>query len=228
VASGPGFAAGELVDVPVNTWDVSATILEAAGIDAPDGPPLLGASLSGEATRDPERAVVFHHAEGRGRYVAAVGHGHKLVHWYNGGDEELYDLEHDPWEQENLIGEQDDVADALRQAAIAFERDHGVAENVQNDAFVDLDYQAPSPHFCSLYPQWSYRQFPRWMVDMSQRDLDAIAQQMFDCLKADVLLIPDDPAWRADAIAYWESLGGDPAVYERIFAEVDARHSEEG
>jgi hypothetical protein len=231
IACGPGFGAGTICRTPVNTWDIAATILEATGVVVPEDHPLLGVSLSGPKMDDADRVIVFHHAEGRRRYVAAVGLGHKFVHWFNGGDEELYDLEADPWEQRDLMaaggGGHVDVADRLRAACLAFERDHGVAANVSGDAFVDLPYEAPPVHTCSLYPEWSYRQFPHWMNGYSQEDLEAIADQMRACLQSDSFNLPIDPTWRAAAIAAWRQIGGDLAVYQELFAEVDARPRDE-
>jgi hypothetical protein len=206
---------------------VAATILEVAGLGAPEGHPLMGASLRSETARDAGRAIVFHHAEGRRRYLAALGHGHKFIHWFNGGDEELYDLGSDHWEQRNLVYEaaSRELADLLRRACAAFERDHGVAANVQGDALVDLPYVEPPANYCTLYPDWSYRQFPRWMNGYSQSDLELIAAEMRGCLQSDVLTIPADPRWRAEALAHWQRLGGDPSVYRAIFGEVDARRS---
>jgi len=234
IACGPGFAADTRCAAPVTTWDTAATVLSAAGVHAPESHPLLGCALSSNGAQDEDRIVVYHHTTGRGRYVAAVGEGHKLVHWFNGGDEELYDLEQDPWELNNLRrqGDASFVANRLRRACIAFERDHGIAQNVRDGSFVDLPFNPVRPDYCSLYPPWCYQQFPPWMLrhgkdTFRQDDLDAIAQQMVDCLDSDVLNIPSDPKWRERATAVWQAHGGDPTVYKQIFDEVDRRAKEE-
>lgn len=229
VLAGPGLTPGERSRCPVTTWDVSATILDAAGVDAPPDHPLVGASLFSDATQAPDRIVVFHEATGQRRYVAAVSRGHKLIHWFNGGEEELYNLLEDSWEQNNLLRAAAPAAMAeaerLRAACIAFERDHGVAENVDNDTLVDRPYDAPPPHYLSLYPLWSSQQLPPWMDGYSPQDVDAIASEMRDCLKSETAYICRQPEWREHALGVWESVGGNRDVYEELFRAADERTS---
>lgn len=224
IAAGLDLPANSTVDCPVTTWDVSATILDAANVEAPQPPALVGRSLLGPETRNDQRIVTYHQALGNNRYVAAVGQGYKLIHWFSGGDEELYDLTADPLEQHNLIGAAatDAAAERLRKAALAFERDHGVAANVSNGAFVDLPYQQPSAHSLSMYPLWSSFQFPPWMVGYSKDDLELIAAEIRDCLKSEAAYICREPEWREHALKQWLDIGGDPAVYQAIFEEVDS------
>ncbi|NOY81314.1 MAG: sulfatase-like hydrolase/transferase [Kiritimatiellaeota bacterium] len=223
LAAGLGLPRGQRVETPATTWDVSATLLDAAGVTPPQAPPFLGSSLLGDTAGAPDRTIVFHNATGRGRYVAAVGQGWKLIHWFNGGDEELYCLADDPDELRNLIDapRARGPADRLRRTCIEFERDHGVAANVRNDAFVDQPYRAPPPHSLSMFPLWSSHQFPPWTTGYSQEDLDLIAAEMRDCLKSDTAYICREPEWRADALGRWEAIGGDPAVYRALFDAVD-------
>ncbi len=225
IAAGPGLAGGTQVTCPVTTWDVSATILDAAGIQPPESSALVGSSLLGERTRDRDRIVVFHNASNRSRYLAAVGLGYKFVHWFNGGDEELYSLTDDPQEQRSLLGTPgvDAVAGALRQACVEFERSHGIAENVADGALADVSYQPPSPHAMSRYPRWSSFQFPPWMVGYSLDDLNKVAAEMADCLNAETAYVCREPEWRADAMTRWREIGGDPAVYDGLFAAADAQ-----
>jgi arylsulfatase len=221
IACGPGFAR-DLCSVPATTWDVAATILDAAGIAPPEGHPLVGRPL-GSITGERERIVSFHHGTGARRYVATVGLGHKYVHWYNGGYDELYDLESDPWEQNNLSGSRTDVESFLRRAALDFERDHGPAERISDGTFADLNYQAPDSHACSLYPRWSSTQFPRWTNGYSEKDLEIIRQEMRDCLKDPHAYICTEEDWRVEAVEKWEQIGGDRKFYEELFAQVDKR-----
>lgn len=223
IVRGPGFAPGSRSDLPVCTWDVAATILEAAGVAVPAGHPLAGTSLLREAELPAGRVVHFHHGKGRGRYIAAMGCGHKFVHYYNGGEEELYDLAADPWEQRNLLagGTAPAVAGTLRAACLAFEATHGQAERVRAGAFVDFPYAPPARHAASAHPPWSYRQYPPWMVGHSAADRSAILDEMRDCLREETAYICREPEWRADAIAAWEKLGGQAAELQAIFAAAD-------
>jgi len=223
IAAGLDVPANTTVDCPVTTWDVSATILDAARIDPPGTPTLVGSSLLGPETKRVGRIVAYHQALGNNRYVAAVGEGHKLIHWFSGGEEELYDLVDDPREQKNIIGEEEvtGVEERLRNAAVSFERDHGVEANVSNDAFVDLPYKQPPEHYLSMYPHWSSFQFPPWMVGYSEDDLKLIAAEMRDCLRSEAAYICRDPEWRKHALQQWLDIGGAPAVYEALFKDAD-------
>jgi arylsulfatase A-like enzyme len=227
IACGPGFTPGTESMTPVTTWDVAATIFEAGNAELPATHPLVGRSLRTEADMPADRIAVFHHGRARGRYVAAVGFGHKFVHWYNGGEEELYDLDNDPREQVNLVGQQDSVtqetAEKLRNACIEFEHIHGDPDRVCNGQFQDLEYQTPPKHKCSLYPSWSYRQYPPWTVGYSRDDLDAIAAEMRDCLNSPVAFIHHDQEWRDEAVSVWENMGGNPDVLRAIFRDADAK-----
>ena len=224
IACGPGFTPGRC-DTPVTTWDAAATILDAAGIDAPEGHPLVGTSLRNVVGLDGERIAVYNLGSGRRRYVAAVSQQHKFIHWYNGGDEELYDLEADPSEQDNLLdrpdGDIEHTAGRLRSACLRFEREHGMADNVREDAFVDHPYEPPPPHACSLHPMWSYGQFPRWMVDYSPEDLNRIAEEMRTCAQEAHAFIHTDTDWRKSAAKAWQDIGGDPDVYAELFRQID-------
>lgn len=226
IVAGGDLPANTMVACPVTTWDVSATILDAARVPPPDDPPFLGSSLLRATTRDPGRTIVFHNARGRSRYVAAVGSGHKFVHWFNGGDEELYDLAADPQELDNLVDAENraGIVAVLRAACVAFERDHGIAENVRDDRFLDQPYQSPAAHTMSRYPKWSSFQFPPWPVEYSEEDLALIAGEMRDCLDTETAYICREDAWREDALAKWQAIGGDPAVYQALFEAVDARN----
>ena len=220
---GPGFAPGSRSSRPVSTWDVTATILDAAGVTPRPAHPLVGRSLLREAEIPADRPVHFHHGSGRTRYVAAVGEGHKFVHFYNGGEEELFDLAADPWEQDNLLarGEEPAIAARLRASALAFETTHGQPERVRGGAFADFPYAAPARHAASFHPPWSYRQYPRWMVGCSEADRAAILAEMRDSLACETAYICREPEWRADALATWEALGGKAEELAAIFAEAD-------
>ncbi len=225
IARGPGFGEGARCDVPVTTWDVSATILREAGVSPPADHPMIGDNLVDVCQGDANRTIVYHHTTGASRYIAAVGQGHKFVHWYNGGQEELYDLAADPWEQNNLLlGPSPRICGELRRRCQTFERGHGVIENVGADGFVDRPYEAPHPHRCSLYPLWAYRQFPHWMPGYSDRDLALIASEMQACAQDPAAYIPTDPEWRAGATEAWEAIGGKAAVYRALFDQIDAHN----
>jgi arylsulfatase A-like enzyme len=134
VATGPGFDDGGRVREPVSLVDLSATVLDAAGVDPPDT--MQGESavplVEGEDADWNEEAF-FQTAEvqvGRGirtdrwkYYVTAAEDSPDLDGADTYVEECLYDLDSDPHEQVNLVGPgrstyagaYDDVADDLRE-----------------------------------------------------------------------------------------------------------------
>lgn len=226
IASGPGFARGCAANTAVTTWDTAATILAAAGLSAPEEHPMVGSDLAGFASSDVDRVVCLHHGDGGNRYLAATNGRHKFVHWYNGGDEELYDLHADPWEQHNIIDEESGIAAPLRDACITFETNHGQSHRISASRFIDDPYREPERHACSLYPLWSSTQFPPWPEVYGEKDLQLIAREIESCAASEVAYICREEEWREDAIAKWTALGGDRAVYQRVFESIDGRTQE--
>ncbi len=107
--------AGSTSDVPVTTLDVAATLLDAAGAQGRADAPLDGTSLSpvlsGSGTIAPRDLVWHypHYSNQGGRPAAALlagdspkGTREKLVAHFEGGRVELFDLESDPGERQDL------------------------------------------------------------------------------------------------------------------------------
>lgn len=119
----PGrFNPGRRIHKPVSNMDVTATMLDAAGVEVPAE--MHSRSLLGLAAGDahwPDHLICEHHGHGivqlpqrivvtdRHKYVAALFDG-----------DELYDLKSDPFERHNLIDEPDhaDVREELRRRII--------------------------------------------------------------------------------------------------------------
>lgn len=112
--------AGTTVDLPVELIDVAPTILAQLGLKAPD--PFQGHSLLVEADGGPKVAYC---ETDRFNVIKRVvrGASHKLIHTRNTGRNaagvpiqdgyELYDLEKDPGETQNLYDPQSPIAIAL-------------------------------------------------------------------------------------------------------------------
>jgi arylsulfatase A-like enzyme len=100
--------------------DYAATILDAAGVDPPDGYVLDGQSilplLGGAGTWRTEDAVLLEHAGGAD--VVPPYCGVQTLDWmftrYATGEEELYDAHADRYQLTNVVGENPTVADSLR------------------------------------------------------------------------------------------------------------------
>lgn len=110
IAAGPGVGRG-VSDAKTELVDVSATILDAAGIDVPaamDGRSLLGVFADPDEAHREATITAEHH------YRAIRTGDHKYVHYTNElfHIDELYDLRADPDETDNLI--EQDTATAAR------------------------------------------------------------------------------------------------------------------
>jgi hypothetical protein len=219
IIRGPGFVPGSTSQVPVTTWDITATILEAVGIAPPADHPMVGKSLLRKLPAD--RIVCFHHGgdpDGINpvfqRCVAAVGGGHKFIHFYNGGDEELYDLENDSYEQRNLIA--DAAADQgllarLRKACVEFDQAHGQRDRLRGAAFVDEPYRKPPVNTGSYFGVRT-TQFPHWPEDRSDDYYAALIKEMRHCLGADGICLPKVETWKNIAIRDWDEIGGESGL----------------
>ena len=110
--AGPGLPAGRRVRTPVSHVDLYPTVLQAVGVPPPaDEPPRPGRSLLELAEPAPgdEARWVFseYHAAGSvsAAYMLRQGR-HKYIH-YTGHAPELFDLEADPEEMDDLAGRPD-------------------------------------------------------------------------------------------------------------------------
>lgn len=151
--SGPGFEGGRRIDHPVSTLDLPPTLLDAVGISVPAT--MQGRSLLRPGTPD---AVLFQVSEsevGRGirtdrwkYYVTAPGadgwRDREAVHYVESA---LYDLDHDPYELENLIGWNTTarVAATLREALTRRMIEAGEPEPVVEPAAIICDGRRVDP-----------------------------------------------------------------------------------
>jgi len=119
-------AAGSSCSAPIVTQDFFVTLLHAAGIRnqralaEADGVDLTGL-WRGEAAPSPEREIVWHYPhvwgpEGPGLqpFSAVVAGSWKLVYFHQDQHFELYDLEHDLGEANDLAGAHPEVLARLR------------------------------------------------------------------------------------------------------------------
>jgi arylsulfatase A-like enzyme len=132
VAQGPGFRDGKVVSELISLMNVPPTLLDAAGIPVPERMQERSALplIKGEDV-DWDKEVFIQISESQ------VGRAIRTERWKycvdapdkNGGrdpaagvyvEQYLYDLQNDPYEQENLVGKQEyrEIADELRQTLI--------------------------------------------------------------------------------------------------------------
>ena len=116
VLAGGGLPRGKLVETRVSLVDLSATLLDLAGLGTEFG---LGRSLretwDGSATPSPARLAFAEAIDFHGRKLSAVWRGNlKYLRRGEGVDQELYDLRRDPGEEHNLASRRPELAKSLR------------------------------------------------------------------------------------------------------------------
>lgn len=109
IVAGPDVAAGKSVSTPVTLVDIYPTVLDAAGLAPTDDDAALpGRSLFAiaAAADDPDRiALSEYHAVGSNSAGFMLRQGRYKYHHYVGHRPELFDLEADPEETDDLAGD---------------------------------------------------------------------------------------------------------------------------
>ena len=135
----PGIeSAGRTLDAPIISMDLFATILDLAGVPNEngttyaDGRSLLPLMRGGEA---PERdALFFHYPHGKLSSSVIVG-PHKLLRFWNGRTE-LYDLEADVGESDDIAGAHPDIVARLDARLSSWLEEVGAPLPEPNPAYV--------------------------------------------------------------------------------------------
>lgn len=112
IAAGPDFAAGSVVDTPVDLLDVQASIFHATGAERPEE--WAGRPLQEIAPSDSDRVVFseYHgHGTRSGAYMIRKG-GWKLI-YYMEAPHQLFHLGEDPHELHNVYAEYPEKAQEL-------------------------------------------------------------------------------------------------------------------
>ncbi len=141
IAAGPGFSSGIRVTTPVDLHDVQASLFESTGAERP--PDWVGHPLQRLAESDDQR-VVFSEYHGHGvRHSAFMIRKGKWKYLHHvEAPHQLFDLEKDPHELENLYGQFPDVAADLERELRAICDPE--AENDRADRFIETQLAAMS------------------------------------------------------------------------------------
>ena len=151
VVSWPGLLKqGGQCDASVSSIDLYPTLLELAGVPAPQGQPLDGVSLvpAFNGATELARPRLFWHFPcyvGKATPSSAVREGDfKLIEFFEeGGRRELYNLRSDPNEEHDLISAMPEKAAALYQTLQAWQSETGAA--IPRDANPKYDPKAERP-----------------------------------------------------------------------------------
>jgi len=115
---------GAICDVPVSGIDFYPTFMDIVGLDIPSGQTIDGMSilplLKGSENRELAERDLFwhypHYGNQGGDPSSIIRSGEwKLIHYYENGKDELYNIVDDPGEQNDVLAENGDRATALRQ-----------------------------------------------------------------------------------------------------------------
>jgi arylsulfatase A-like enzyme len=140
---GPGVPANSWCHVPVVAFDLFPTFCKLAGVTAPMPSDLDGGDLSAllqgtqAPVKRPREDLVFHfpHYQGDAPHSAIRAGNYKLLHFYETGENRLYDLEADLAERNDLSKTKPDVTEALSRRLAAYLNE------------VDAAMPAPNPNF---------------------------------------------------------------------------------
>lgn len=148
----PGLTeAGRVCDDLVGLTDVLPTLIRGLGLEYPEqahgrlaGDNLLGAAGGGLAGK--REAFFIDYGSGQERWIAVRTRTHKYALFAENGKEELYDLEKDPWETQNLAGNAD--LERFRGMVLEWERRHGLENSFDGEKFRVFPLTKTAPRQC--------------------------------------------------------------------------------
>lgn len=128
----------------VDLNDILPTVLDAAGVPYPDANRLPGESVLKKHGFKNREVQYIEWGHGNYRWVSLRNKKYKYNYYYGGGKEELFDMENDADETENLLfGSPDEKAikarNELRMQLIEMEKRYGLEGYVKNGDFIVLE-----------------------------------------------------------------------------------------
>ncbi len=148
VLRGPGIAAGLESAEPILSMDVYPTLLDFAGLAAPESQRLDGASLrpllSGEAGSLARERVFWHfpcYVGGNGPSSAMRQGDWKIIEFFESQEVEIYDLSTDPGEQNDLGRAMPEKAQELASALNAWQEETGASRPTDLNPRYDASIQ---------------------------------------------------------------------------------------
>ena len=157
-------------DDRVTLRDLMPTFLDLAGVDYPGDIPLPGASLLGSpggGLAEPRDECVVEYAHGPSRWLSLLDGPWKYNYYVQGGWEELFHLDDDPLEMNNLLLESPSAeahkrGEDMRRRITEWERENGFPASLGNDG----ELIATEAGVGGKRPLVTNNQFPRWVKNL--------------------------------------------------------------
>ncbi len=210
-----------------DTLDLLPTCLEVCGLSYPAGGKwrLPGRSLTDPALAERQIQISSFADSPARRWVMARSRQHKYIYNYNGGAEELYDLETDPGETRNLFAAGTPPAEAaeLRAAVLAWEKSWGPEWAVRDGRLAVQPRQAQAPWDCGKFHKWANTQFQafdrRPPTVRGERFLEEIRHALDNQRHSGVKLaeVFNDSEWRAHFAECWRKYGTGDEILNQLF-----------
>lgn len=213
----------------VNLTDLYPTILESCGIALPQTKvPYSGFSLLSEKSRDYMCAATGNQSR---RWVMVRSKKWKYVYHYNGGFEELFDIENDPREEKDLFlsgrAAACDCLEEMRSRALIYEQTYGPADMPPMRA---LPFQKLDPSVRGKYHFWQNTQMQKF--DRRAERQRVLAREMEQALACpehsggqSLETALNDERWVAQFMQNWEAYGPLRVDRSQIFSsEEDGKH----
>ena len=120
--------------------DIMPTFIEIANTNYPSTIQLPGTSLFKDVKQD---YVYMEHSKGNRRWISLRDKRYKYNYYYSLGSEELFDLDNDPLEKDNLLyiasNESKEIASRLRKVLVEYEKKYGLDGYIENNNFKVFD-----------------------------------------------------------------------------------------
>jgi arylsulfatase A-like enzyme len=158
---------GSTCDVPVSGIDFYPTLLDLVGIEKPSAQLVDGESLVPLLRGEPAEQIASrdlfwhypHYGNQGGEPSSIIRRGDwKLIHYWEDGRDELYNLANDPGEQQDLLAEQGSIALVLRAALDAW--------------LEEVDAKLPTPD-----PQYDDAKFLKWLNQQQTSVMNNVERQ---------------------------------------------------
>lgn len=197
-----GERAGEHCQNFADLLDLFPTCLDVCGLSYPENhQALYGTSL---ATKPEREFQCVSTGDLPTRWVMCRNAQYKYVYHFNGGYQELYDMNDPQGEVCNLVinglsREEQVVFDVLRAKAVAYEKEWGIPGNVVDDDFISIEQEIFEAVKRGKYHFWANQQTqPFWKYEQTGEERVSRLNEELEHANYKNIPILDNEVWKAD------------------------------